>query len=58
MQILITVISVSYTHLALTALTGVVIGDVYNVVAAGTLNGEAFEAGSNFVAIKAGAGNQ
>lgn len=43
---------------ALTALTGVVIGDVYNVVAAGTLNGEAFEAGSNFVAIKAGAGNK
>ena len=43
---------------ALTALTGVVIGDVYNVVAAGTLNGEAFEAGSNFVAINAGAGNQ
>lgn len=43
---------------ALTALTGVVIGDVYNVVAAGTLNGEAFEAGSNFVAIKAGAGNR
>lgn len=43
---------------ALTALTGVVIGDVYNVVAAGTLNGEAFEAGSNFVAIKPGAGNQ
>lgn len=43
---------------ALTALTGVVIGDVYNVVAAGTLNREAFEAGSNFVAIKAGAGNQ
>lgn len=44
--------------LALTALTGVVIGDVYNVVAAGILNGEAFEAGSNFVAIKAGAGSQ
>lgn len=43
---------------ALTALTGVVIGDVYNVVAAGTLNGKAFEAGSNFVAIKAGAGTQ
>lgn len=43
---------------ALTALTGVVIGDVYNVVAAGTLNGEAFEAGSNFVAIKTGAGSQ
>lgn len=43
---------------ALTALTGVVIGDVYNVVAAGTLNGEAFEAGSNFVAIRAGAGSQ
>lgn len=43
---------------ALTALTGVVIGDVYNVVAAGTLNGEAFEAGSNFVAIKGGAGTQ
>ncbi len=43
---------------ALTALTGVVIGDVYNVVAAGTLNGEAFEAGSNFVAIKAGAGSK
>lgn len=43
---------------ALTALTGVVIGDVYNVVAAGTLNEEAFEAGSNFVAIKAGVGSQ
>lgn len=43
---------------ALTALTGVVIGDVYNVVAAGTLNGKAFEAGSNFVAIKAGVGSQ
>lgn len=43
---------------ALTALTGVAIGDVYNVVAAGTLNEEAFEAGSNFVAIKAGAGTQ
>lgn len=43
---------------ALTALTEVVIGDVYNVVAAGTLNGEAFEAGSNFVAIKAGAGTR
>lgn len=43
---------------ALTALTGVVIGDVYNVATAGTLNGEAFEAGSNFVAITAGAGNQ
>lgn len=43
---------------ALTALTGVAIGDVYNVVAAGTLNGEAFEAGSNFVAINAGAGSQ
>lgn len=43
---------------ALTALTGVVIGDVYNVVTAGTLNGEAFEAGSNFVATKAGAGSQ
>lgn len=43
---------------ALTALTGVVIGDVYNVATAGTLNGEAFEAGSNFVAIKAGAGSQ
>lgn len=43
---------------ALTALTGVVIGDTYNVIAAGTLNGEAFEAGSNFVAIKAGAGSQ
>lgn len=42
----------------LTALTGVVIGDVYNVVTAGTLNGEAFEAGSNFVATKAGAGSQ
>lgn len=44
--------------LALTALTGVVIGDVYNVVTAGTLNGEAFEAGSNFVATKDGAGSQ
>lgn len=43
---------------ALTALTGVVIGDTYNVIAAGTLNGEAFEAGSNFVAVEAGAGNQ
>lgn len=43
---------------ALTALTGVVIGDTYNVIAAGTLNGEAFEAGSNFVAVNAGAGNQ
>lgn len=43
---------------ALTALTGVVIGDVYNVVAAGILNGEAFEAGSNFVAIEAGAGSK
>lgn len=43
---------------ALTALTGVVIGDVYNVVAAGTLNEEAFEAGSNFVAIRDGAGSQ
>lgn len=43
---------------ALTALTGVVIGDTYNVIAAGTLNEEAFEAGSNFVAVKAGAGNQ
>lgn len=43
---------------ALTALTGVVIGDVYNVVTAGILNEEAFEAGSNFVAIKDGAGNQ
>lgn len=43
---------------ALTALTGVVIGDTYNVIAAGTLNGEAFEAGSNFVAVKEGAGNE
>lgn len=43
---------------ALTALTGVVIGDTYNVIAAGTLNGKAFEAGSNFVAVKTGAGNQ
>lgn len=43
---------------ALQALIGVVIGDTYNVIAAGTLNGEAFEAGSNFVAVKAGAGNQ
>ena len=43
---------------ALTALTGVVIGDTYNVIAAGTLNEEAFEAGSNFVAVLAGAGNQ
>lgn len=43
---------------ALQAKTGVVIGDTYNVIAAGTLNGEAFEAGSNFVAVKAGAGNQ
>ena len=43
---------------ALTALTGVVIGDTYNVIAAGTLNEKAFEAGSNFVAVKAGAGNQ
>lgn len=43
---------------ALTALTGVVVGDTYNVVAAGTLNGKAFEAGSNFVAVISGAGNQ
>lgn len=43
---------------ALTALTGVVIGDTYNVIAAGTLNGKAFEAGSNFVAVREGAGNQ
>lgn len=43
---------------ALTALTEVVIGDTYNVIAAGTLNGEAFEAGSNFVAIRDGAGTQ
>lgn len=43
---------------ALQALTGVAIGDTYNVIAAGSLNGELFEAGSNFVAIKAGAGNQ
>lgn len=43
---------------ALQALTGVAIGDTYNVIAAGSLNGEPFEAGSNFVAIKAGAGNQ
>lgn len=43
---------------ALTALTGVAIGDTYNVTAAGTMDGVAFEAGSNFVATKAGAGNQ
>lgn len=43
---------------ALTALTGVVVGDTYNVIAAGTLNGEAFEAGSNFVAVLEGAGNK
>lgn len=43
---------------ALTALTGVAIGDVYNVVTADILNGEAFEAGSNFVAIRGGAGDQ
>ncbi|MEG2196470.1 MAG: hypothetical protein RRY26_03360 [Cellulosilyticaceae bacterium] len=43
---------------ALLALTGVVIGDTYNVIAAGTINGAAFEAGSNFVATKAGLGNQ
>lgn len=42
----------------LKALKNVVVGDVYNVVAADTLNGETFEAGSNFVAIKAGLGNQ
>lgn len=42
----------------LKALKNVVIGDVYNVVAAGTLNGETFEAGSNFVAIRAGLGDQ
>lgn len=42
----------------LKALKNVVIGDVYNVVAAGALNGETFEAGSNFVAIKPGLGNQ
>lgn len=42
----------------LVGLSGVVIGDVYNVIAAGELNDEPFEAGSNFVATKAGAGNQ
>lgn len=42
----------------LLGLSGVVIGDVYNVIAAGELNDEPFEAGSNFVATKAGAGNQ
>lgn len=42
----------------LLGLSGVVIGDVYNVIEAGTLNDEPFEAGSNFVATKAGAGNQ
>ena len=43
---------------ALKALKNVVIGDVYNVVAAGELDGAPFEAGSNFVAIKKGAGDQ
>ena len=43
---------------SLLALTGVQIGDTYNIINAGTLNGEPFEAGSNFVATKAGAGNQ
>lgn len=42
----------------LVGLSGVIIGDVYNVIAAGELNDEPFEAGSNFVATKAGAGNQ
>lgn len=42
----------------LLGLSGVVIGDVYNIIEAGTLNDEPFEAGSNFVATKAGAGNQ
>ena len=42
----------------LLGLSGVVIGDVYNVIEAGTLNDKPFEAGSNFVATKAGAGNQ
>lgn len=42
----------------LLGLSGVAIGDVYNVIAAGELNDEPFEAGSNFVATKAGAGNQ
>lgn len=43
---------------SLLALTGVQIGDTYNIINAGTLNDEPFEAGSNFVATKAGAGNQ
>lgn len=42
----------------LVGLSGVVIGDVYNVITAGELNDEPFEAGSNFVATKAGAGDQ
>ncbi len=43
---------------ALLALTGVDVGDTYNVIEAGTMDGEPFVAGMNFVAIKAGLGNQ
>lgn len=43
---------------ALTSLTNVSIGDVYNITSGGTLNNTIFEPGSNFVAVKAGAGNQ
>lgn len=43
---------------ALAALTDVVVGDTYNVTTADTLDGVTFEAGSNFVATKAGAGDQ
>lgn len=43
---------------ALTGLENVAIGDVYNVTNGGILNSEEFEPGSNFVATKAGAGNQ
>lgn len=43
---------------ALQALTGVEIGDVHNVTAAVTLDGNTYPANTNFVATKAGAGNQ
>lgn len=43
---------------ALLALTNVEVGDTYNVIEAGTIDGKPFIAGSNLVATKDGLGNQ
>lgn len=43
---------------ALLALQGVKVGDTYNVIDAGTIDGKPFLAGTNFVATIAGAGDQ